>query len=798
MDTVRVQICYRPLRICWAIGAGDFASFRKAVRLNHTMWGGRFNPIAVVDRVEEAERVVEVFRADIVLPIGESDAVKTFPQRFPHLIKPFFHDALFVPAPGQDTHAQVLDIHNLLVHLSDTPEWTGIKATGVRLYQWDGSDPLSDLFLMQLGGYPDVAETGGDYREMVKRAAGAAEIELDPGAPIPTTIFDHPNAAYLARHGLTRHYMVLSNWDYPGFYLGDASNLDDLVCCWNLRATDTAVFFVDRDHLTRFQQVLPAWTKHTKELAGRRQFEHQRNVAIWSRREAAVDLNTEVAQLHAIFGEGPFTVCHIDLTSWNGLNVQAPIMVLGETAQLGVLVTESEKPKLSFALGDKPYCGDAWFHSQHLVASLSFIGGLYGDDLHTLHPPYVPELNEFYARTMHFDYGKLRVEPGRIGLIIDAADSDAFIYALPIADMMERIFKLAGFTAVPSSGGLITRQLIAQMGGLRGAAVFKIPGVRRLLKTFGPTDPFTARDAINKIASKDPDNPDASFKDFEDDLYIEPRAIGTKLKATDVFTYLVEKGLFRMGAHLACPHCRMSSWIALDTLKQRDTCEMCGREFDATRQLVTNPYHYRRSGVMGAQRDAQGAVPVALTLQQLEANLGRGLRENMYTTSLDLTPIGDATLPKCEIDFVWLVGGRYPEKTHVILAECKDRGRKKDGGGTDVGTIDPTDIGNLKAVANALPEKRFETFVLLAKLCPFTQEEIAAAKTLNGRHHQRAILLTERELEPWRIYQRTKAELKIDAYASSPEQLARATATIYFTEPAQPAAAPTAPDTPAT
>jgi len=784
MDTVRVNICYRPLRICWAIGAGDIAAFRKAVKLSHTMWGGRFNPIVIVDRVEEADRIVEVFRADMILSIGESDTVKAFPKRFPHLIKPFFHDELFVGKNERDTRAQVLDIQNALVQLRDTPVWAAIKREGVRLYEWDDNDALTDVFLMHLGGYPDVADTRIDYRKMVKQAGDAVEQHIDQGTAISDDIFNHPSVSYLSRHALKRHHGVRSTWDYPGFYLGDGTNVDDLVCCWNLRATDTAVFFVDRNHLPRYQQIIPAWTKTTNETLAYRRFEFQRSMAIWARSDAIPeDPKAHLVRLEQIFGPGPFTICGIDLPLWNGLNLQAPMMILGETAQLGVLAAESGRPKLSFALGDKPFCGDTWFHSQHLVASLSFIGGLYGDDLHTLEPPYIPELNEFYARTMHFQYDKLRIEPERLGLIIDAADSDAFVYALPVADLFERIFHLAGYSARPSSGGLIARQLIAQLGGLRGATVFRIPGVRRLLKTFGPTDPFTAQDAINKIGSKDPDNPTANFKDFVD-LYIEPRPHGTKLRAPDVFTYLVEKGLFRMGSLLTCPHCRMSSWIPLDVLKQRVICEMCGREFDATRQLVTGKCHYRRSGVLGTEKNAQGAVPVTLTLHQLQTNLSDMLAGNMYTTSLDLLPENDRTLPKCEVDFVWLVTGRYPEKTTIILGECKDRGRKNDNGNGG-GTIDSTDISNLKAVAGALPPKRFDTFVLLAKLCPFTQQEIDAAKGINQPYRRRAILLTARELEPWNIYDRTKAEFDIKAYAGSAEDLAQATAAMYFRDPAQ-------------
>src|SRR5205807_3010191 len=101
-------------------------------------------------------------------------------------------------------------------------------------------------------------------------------------------------------------------------------------------------------------------------------FEHHRNLAVWQRRETMpTNPNDQSAMLKEIFGEGPFTICGVDVVSWNGLNLQAPTMILGETSQLGVLADDAEKPKLSFALADKPYCGERWFHTQHLVASLA-------------------------------------------------------------------------------------------------------------------------------------------------------------------------------------------------------------------------------------------------------------------------------------------------------------------------------------------------------------------------------------------------------------------------------------------
>lgn len=778
METVRVNIAYRPLRICWAIKAGDLEAFRKAVRQSNALWGGRFNPIVIVDRVSEAMSLVEIFRADVIIPVGDSDEVKAFVGKFPHLINPFFHDGIFIGKGDHGSRSQVLDVQNTLIYLQMRPEWKELKERGVRLYKWNQDDPLADILMVQLGEYPSTDDVPIKYAEILKDAAGADEFNIHPDKELPADILKHPNIAYFARHGLQRHYSFHSTREYPGFFFGDASNLDDLVTYWNLRACDTSLWFVDFKHLERYQAIIPEWMQLVDEMLQYRRETFPENIAIWGRQKDYKDFGDKEA-MQTIFGSNPYTFCNVNEFSWNGLNIRPPMMYFSEAKSLGVLVTESGKPKLSFGLTDKPFAGDNWFHTQHLVASLSFIGGLYGNTDYTLEPPYIPELNEFYARTMYFQYDRLRIESERIGLIIDATDTDSFLYALPAADLFKRVFDLAGFNSMLSSGGLIARQLITQLGGVNGAIAFKIPGVRRLLRTHGPTASFTKKSAIQLIGEKDPENPDASFMDHEN-LYIKPRHNEEKLSATSVFSYLVEKGLFRIGSELTCSHCKVTSWTSLDVLRQKVTCEMCGREFDATQQLVGNErYHYRRSGVLGAERNAQGAVPVTLTLQQLNANFGHTFQNHVYSTSLDLKSKNAAILPACEVDFVWMVTQPYPKKTAIILAECKDRGQKSALGG-DGGTIDAKDIENLNAVADAFPQDRFDTYILFAKLCQFTPQEIALAKSLNNKHRRRVILLTDRELEPYHFFDRTSKQFKIDGYGSDPADLALATESIFF------------------
>jgi hypothetical protein len=759
-DTLNVDICYRPLKVGWAVRSGDFDALRKIIRFSHTIWGGRFNPIIVIDDADHAKGLVELFRVDLVWPQDNAADMEAFVKGFPHLINPFYSKSLVVTHSNDERHAQLLDVHNALISMRERGELQALQERGVRVYSWADSDPLSDFFLIQLGAYPDPKELGIDYPDMLAQALGPTSVAIPSEQALASNLFEHPSIAYLPRHRMERHYTSGTGWDYPGFYVGDVTDFADLVTYWNLRAADNTLLFVDPNHLNRYADLIPAWKNRLKEmLAGVPEF--RRSIAVWTRRDDA-------QKAAEVVGDDPKTLCQLRETSWNGGAVVVPFMYLGDAQSLGTVSRSNAKPRVSFQLNEKPFTSHKWFYTQHVVASLSFIAGLFGDDQFTLSVPYVPELNEHLSREMHFDYSKLRSEPNRIGAIIDVADADLSITALAVGDLFERLFGLSGFKAQPSNGGLIARQIIALLGGLQGCKVFKIPGVRRLLRKHGPTASFTRHAALELIGQTDPDDATARFSDHTD-LYIEAREIGTKLTPSAVFAYLVAKGLFRIGADLTCSVCRLASWSSLDDLKQRMRCSLCGNEFEATRQLLSEQWAYRRSGVMGLEKNNQGAVPVALTLQQLDAN-SMGFNKRLYAPSLDLTP-KDGSLP-CEVDFVWLVcrEGRRQENT-VIFGECKDGMAE---------AIDERDIENLRRVADSFLPQRFQRFILLAKLGKFSEREIALAKTLNGKYQSRVIMLTTRELEPHFLLERTKKEFDIGEHASSPEQLAQVTQKIYF------------------
>lgn len=764
-DTARVDITYRPLRFGWAVRAGDAAAMRQVFRHSHALWGGRYNPILVVDQEEDARHLVELFRLDFILPVGDSPEVKAFVDSFPHLIKPFHTDSVFVKQEQWRCFSWLLDVHNAVSHWHRKPEWKQLKDLGIRDYHWLPEDPLADAFLAQLGEYPSPADVGTNYAEIVARSLEPTIYRLTAGAPIPSDVVEVPSRSVIGRIGISRHYSVQPGWDAPGFFVGDASDPADLIAFWNLRACDIHLWFIDPTQIARYEGLIPAWTEVLRGDLAHHRFETDRLIGLWSR--------GDLAEAQGLFPGTGYMHCQIREHFWSGGSVRPPVMFLGQTTTLGVLGKSDDAPRVDFTLPDKPFSGDPFFAQQHVVASVSLIGGLYGDDSHTFRLPYVPELNEFYARTMALSYDKLRVGPETIDLIVDAADHAESMTAMPVSRLVVRLFKLAGIDASLSDSGRILRQILSQLGGVQGARVFKIPGVRSLLRTFGLADSFSRRQALPVIASRTGARPGESFAPHRG-LFLKPRPLDSKLDPPQVFSYMVEAGLFRVGADLVCPRCEMRDWVAIDSLKQRAECGLCGHAYDATGQLVSTEFMFRRSGVLGREKNAQGAVPVALALQQLDTTLRGSFRSGLYSPSLNIQFAADRTGLPCETDFLWIESGRFPERTSIALAECKDAGQ------IPIESF-RNDLENLRRAADGFPAHRFKTYIVLVKLSAFTEEEIVAARALNQGHLRRAILLSARELEPYHITDEWERVLGRRPNAFSLKDLADITAEIYFT-----------------
>jgi len=399
METIRVDITYRPIRVAWVIEA-DIDEFREAATLSSTLWGGHFNPIVIAKNAEEAGLLIDLFRVDMIYPISDSEPAMQIQEGFSHLIRPYFHNQLHFDGPYESKISQLLNLQNQVAYLSQTLDWARLRK-GIKIYNWQKDDPLGNIFLVQLGRYPSAEEIGIDYLSILTSAFETSNVDIEPYGSIPPDILEYANISDIGQYGLKRRIGAIGGWASPGFFVGNSTDVNDLISYWNLRAAGIPVLFVDPNHIDRYDALIPAWEKRMRKIVSTRH-EFDRHIALWSRGE-------DFDEARKLFGNVKLTTCRLSMHSWNGRNISPSFVFFDRVSTLGMIGRERDRPRVSFELNNKPFCGDPQFHNQHLAASISFLGSLYQEHQFTLTPPFIPELNEFYSRKMHFQYNKLRI-----------------------------------------------------------------------------------------------------------------------------------------------------------------------------------------------------------------------------------------------------------------------------------------------------------------------------------------------------------------------------------------------------
>lgn len=138
-----------------------------------------------------------------------------------------------------------------------------------------------------------------------------------------------------------------------------------------------------------------------------------------------------------------------------------------------------------------------------------------------------------------------------------------------------------------------------------------------------------------------------------------------------------------------------------------------------------------------------------------------------YTTAINIKSNG-AKIEECETDFVIITWNRY-EEVSIIISECKTRT-----------PIEISDAENLKKIADTFPINRIKALILFSKLDTFNEDEVKICmKVQSDNFPKRVIMLTDRELEHWHIYEQTKTEFQIEEHAIDWETMTSNTTKIY-------------------
>jgi hypothetical protein len=512
--------------------------------------------------------------------------------------------------------------------------------------------------------------------------------------------------------------------------------------------------------LIRFQPIITKLIDFIKNLPQKNPFDIYKGVMLWLR-------NTNEDIDFDIFGDDVVKHTISDI-SWNGLNIEAPTINCNSHSVLGSL-SSSTPPTLSFQTQSSPFYKFNGDHTQHAIASIEPITDLLDEEF-TIIPPNIPELNEYYGRNYYFAWNQLRVAQSGVGIIIHIWQNSLSLHALKSQDLIEQVFSVYGLKSKQSHAGLLGRRLINQMGGLQDCRVFKIKGVRDLIEKYSHDQSFT-RSAANMTIGQINTKGNPNFSKYEG-LVIQHKPSRSKLTPDETFSYLVDKGVFRVGLKFRCNNCELSFWKHIDEVKTFTVCEFCGKEVNVSTQLKDRDWAFRRSGIFGRDNHQEGGIPVAVTLQQLNTTFFSG--HFVYSTALDIT--FEKEDKKCETDFVVLISG-YAGRAKLIIGECKTHKE-----------ITDQDVENLIEVADSFPEEIIDVFILFSKFGQFTPTEIELIKKTRMEiiimndtiYKDRAIMLSDRELEPYFMYEYASKEFKIEQHGSSVDNLVLNTNKIFI------------------
>ena len=753
-----IWLAYRPIRIGWIVSERSLEQLERAATWSTVLWGGGFNPVIPLHDVELSRNLIHTFGVDILIPIKSDPEIERFKENFSHLLTPYWAQRVF---EGDRCH--FVDIRHAVGRVSEQIR-SRVNTSPPKFLQlsWADDDPMSPLLHVLFGKYPEPNEVGGvNYIKGINTSLKTEQLQVEREAELNPDLLSSVSPL-----DLTRSRIVLNRESFlgrlnPGIVLGNATDFDDLVLLWNLRAAGAKVLLYDRDHVSQLRSLLKTFLESVRTSAGGRA-----QINMWSRSEQ-FDSDLDLTGIEEVRN-------HADSEVWNGLNVRPPTPSFSLSHRDVVPSYEEVKDgaTASFALPGQPFYEEgAQAYAQHFVVTVE--ASRYGpaqDDV-TFSTPFLPKLNEFYGRNFHFNYAEARSERGflgrgAVGIFENVGSQQMQVRALRVQDFIRTLFDSVGIAVTRSDPpGLLCARLIRQLGGVQGCRVLKVRGARELIEKYGPDQSFTRSGAEMLIGNCDPHTGKPRFLDFED-LYIEPRE-GGKLRPAAVFDYLVSCGVFRVGLEFKCPNCELKNWITLDDVRTLSTCAYCGHHFDATRQLKDRDWRYRRSGLFGRDDHQEGSIPVALSIQQMDTTLRDSML--MYSTALKFRS-ETVDIEECEADFLAVFASeRHLDESplQIIVGEAKTR--KK---------IDADDARKLAKLAKAIPPEIAKTFIMFSKTDVFCGEEVDIAKSLR----QRVILWSRDELEPYSVYERSKDRIA-RPYAISLNDMADITYKLYFQRP---------------
>lgn len=756
MNTTRVYIKKRPVKIGFLIEEGNIDDLVEIAGVNTLLWGGIYNPIIPINGNNErlSKYLIKTFDVDTISSEKNNKKINDFIKNRDYFKIGFESDSVFLDQ--SKTIFKYTDIRHLIYYI-----WDNIlknksnNKSDYYIANWDKADPLNKLFSIDFG-YLD-NKILSNIKEIYLGYLRAKEININCGEVLCENLEMSFNPIILTGKGLQKTYRYKPY--NLSFYVGNENSFDDLLNYWNIRACGCNIMFLPKNHLERYKNIILKRIKRLDEpiteLSG-----IYKEIDIYYRNGKKDEIK-KLLESFDIKQELIYIKC--DNEMWDGSNLKPVKYYFSKEETLGIIEKEYNNLNINIHLNEKLFqdTRDIVINHKYVVSIDTHLNDIDFPD-YTINVPNIPQLNKYYRKNISHFIDGIRGKGNTIDIITELTNGFLTLNPIKKYGLIKEIFRYIGFEAKYSQAGIITKNIIEKFDGIQSCRVFKIRGVRELLNSLNKEEFATSSYVIKDICLK------GQFKEYED-LFIEPRE-NSKLTEKNVFDFLLKKRVLMPGFELICEKCNQKNWNSINELKENWKCNYCDSINQIILQLKTKEYlqlRYRKSGLFSKDNNQEGAIPVILTLIQFNTML-HSVNNFIYTTSLNL----NNNLLNCEVDFCLLNVDRFDGEIEIGIAECKSEG----------GNIDIEDIKNMKLIRDKFQEKNINCYFVFSKTSDqFTFNERKLFEDELYKKDVPFILFTNKELEPFQIYDKYPKSKIFKKHVLSLKDMAQNTSSIFKT-----------------
>lgn len=612
--TIEARCNARPTRLAFILSTPDRTQILNVITRATSLWGGRFNPIVILDdtgrravgrHYELAPPNQHLTRQADLLKAFDPDLLISYSDTpLPAELAPWSHRNFpaasldWDPMGTNNVRSYFVDIRSILDDLWDK-EFRNVATPRFKLRYMEKTEAEGSLLrAARFGIYP----TDNHY-EFVKRNFGAEAIE--------------DNAELHARNwpgdfqtpmNLTGAYCIASRQELShAFFVLDPDDPYDVVDYWNLRASGMILFALTMQDYKEYRIPIGDFCKAANYPTNPAPTHFDFLTII----KGASITETQVQEVRQWIMEENLTLNQIVLMgrvpeykrdnygAADELEIE-PLRCFESNTQ-GILIDGGGRvdgPKPSF-LGKRDYFS---YWSMDL-------------DLQSFHDPKacyrLPWINSgcdaLVSRCVGsgFEMNASRVSRNGIVTRHDGDSSHVRISSINPIQVVKSFLEGAKVDYLEiSSPGLALIRIIDMMKTLRGCEVFQNSAIRDTLDEMGTGEPRSVKHVRLAVMK--------TLKDLS--LYGRPATQQEKGKHVDrLLKKAVDSKVFRVGLKFKCTACQRERWYATTEFTEEYNCKSCFSR-EKTPYIYEHEWYFSSDGLFRSSNKLDGNITILLTL----------------------------------------------------------------------------------------------------------------------------------------------------------------------------------------